>query len=60
MIDKRIKINYSELSIQTGELAKQANGSVMVQYGETVVLVAITGTKNSNSDKDFLPLSVDY
>ena len=60
MIDKRIKINNSELSIQTGELAKQANGSVMVQYGETVVLVAITGTKNSNSDKDFLPLSVDY
>ncbi len=48
------------LSIETGKIAKQADGAVQVQYGETVVLVAaVTGPPRSE-DIDFFPLSVEY
>ncbi|MCB1198427.1 MAG: polyribonucleotide nucleotidyltransferase [Bdellovibrionota bacterium] len=48
------------LSIETGVMAKQANGAVMVQYGETAVLVTATCSKSDREGVDFLPLSVDY
>lgn len=48
------------LSIETGKIARQAHGAVMVQYGETVLLVtAVTGPPRF-SDIDFFPLSVEY
>jgi polyribonucleotide nucleotidyltransferase len=47
------------LSIQAGKVAKQASGSVVVQYGDTVVLVTAVSA-NSERDIDFLPLSVEY
>jgi polyribonucleotide nucleotidyltransferase len=47
------------LSIQSGKLAKQATGSVLVTYGETVVLVSVVAAKEER-DTDFLPLSVEY
>ena len=47
------------LSIETGELAKQASGSALVQYGDTVVLVTATASKEAK-DIDFFPLTVDY
>lgn len=47
------------LSIETGELAKQASGAVMVRYGDTAVLVTATGSKDAK-DIDFFPLTVDY
>lgn len=47
------------LTIETGELAKQAGGAVMVRYGDTVVLVTATGSKEAK-DIDFFPLTVDY
>jgi polyribonucleotide nucleotidyltransferase len=47
------------LSIQSGKLAKQATGSVLVTYGETVVLVSVVAAKEER-DADFLPLSVEY
>ncbi len=48
------------LTVETGKLAKQASGSVVVQYGETVVLVAAVSTKDERPGIDFLPLSVEY
>ncbi len=48
------------LSIETGRLAGQANGSVMVRYGDTVVLATATATKEPRPDIDFFPLTVDY
>ena len=48
------------LTVETGKLAKQASGSVVVQYGETVVLVAAVSTKEERPGTDFLPLSVEY
>lgn len=48
------------LSIETGHMAKQANGAVLIQYGETSVLVTATCAKENREGIDFLPLSVDY
>jgi polyribonucleotide nucleotidyltransferase len=47
------------LSIETGRLARQASGSVVVRYGDTVVLCTAVVTREE-SDRDFLPLLVDY
>ncbi len=52
-------IGDKTLSIQAGKVAKQASGSVVVQYGDTVVLVTVVSA-NSERDIDFLPLSVEY
>ncbi len=48
------------LSIETGQLAKQAAGSVLVQYGETVVLCAVADGPPRNAFADFFPLTCDY
>lgn len=48
------------LTIETGELAKQANGSAVVRYGDTVVFAAVTSSKDDRGDTDFFPLTVDY
>ena len=48
------------LKLETGRMAKQANGSVLVTYGDTVVLVAATAEKGSGCGKDFFPLAVFY
>ena len=48
------------LSIETGELAGLANGNVLVRYGETVVMVNVTASKEPKEGIDFFPLSVDY
>ena len=57
-----VKRNFGgrELSIETGRLAKQANGSVMVRYGDSVVLVAVTGQTDPKPGASFFPLTVDY
>lgn len=49
-----------ELSIETGHLAKQASGAVLVRYGDTVVLVTATTSKEPREGVDFFPLTVDY
>ena len=49
-----------ELTLETGRLAKQANGSVLVTYGDTTVLVAATMSKAPREGIDFFPLLVDY
>jgi len=48
------------LSIETGKVAKQADGAVIVQYGDTVVLVAVVTAPTRADDIDFFPLSVEY
>lgn len=48
------------LTIETGKMAKQANGAVLVRYGDTVVLVATTASKEARQGTDFFPLTVDY
>ena len=53
-------INGRTLSIETGEIAKQANGSALARYGDTVVLAAATAASDDRGDLDFFPLTVDY
>ena len=48
------------LTIETGKIAKQANGAVLVRYGETAVVVAATGTDTPREGVDFFPLTVDF
>ena len=48
------------LTIEAGKIAKQANGSVLVRYGDTAVVVAVTGTKVPREGVDFFPLTVDF
>src|SRR6056297_4222479 len=59
-ISFKTQIEEETLSIQTGKVAKQASGSVWVQYGETIVLVTVVSTGEERPDVDFLPLSVEY
>ena len=54
------QINGKTFSIESGKLAKQAAGSVVVQYGETVVLVTATAAHSPKDGMSFLPLSVEY
>ncbi|MBP7334104.1 MAG: polyribonucleotide nucleotidyltransferase, partial [Candidatus Cloacimonas sp.] len=49
-----------KLIVETGKMAKQANGSVFIQYGETAVLVTATMSKEPVENQDFFPLTVDY
>src|SRR5438874_10346501 len=57
---REIQIGSRRISIETGKLAKQADGSVVVRSGDTVVLVTACHAANPREGIDFLPLTVDY
>src|SRR3970040_696461 len=52
-------INGQPFSIETGRMAKQADGSVVVRLGDTMVLVAVVAAQKK-TDRDFFPLTVEY
>ena len=54
------KLAGRELTIETGKIAGLANGSVVIKYGDTVVMVNVTAAKEPKEGIDFFPLSVDY
>src|SRR6478736_4428567 len=56
----QIKINDTSLSIETGKVAKQADGSVVVRCGGTVVLSTAVASRTAMEGRDFLPLTVEY
>ena len=60
VITKEVEIGGKKLYIETGRMAKQANGAVMIKYGETMVLVTAVASKDERTDIDFFPLSVEY
>ncbi len=57
-----VKTNFhgKEYSLETGRLAKQAHGSVLVRCGDTIILATAVGKKDVNESQDFFPLTVDY
>src|SRR4026208_1832466 len=57
---REIQIGSRRISIETGKLAKQADGSVLVRSGDTVVLVTACHAASAREGIDFLPLTVDY
>jgi len=48
------------LSLETGKISRQADGSVFVKYGDSTILATVCVNKESATDRDFLPLSVEY
>jgi len=60
VIKKSIELEGKTLSIETGKLAKQADGAVVVRYGDTMVLVTAVAAEEKNIERDFFPLSVEY
>jgi polyribonucleotide nucleotidyltransferase len=54
------QVGTGSITIETGKMAKQADGAVTVQLGETIVLVAAVGAANAKPGMDFFPLTVDY
>jgi len=60
IIRKEKEIGGRLLTIETGKMAKQANGSAVIRYADTMVLVTATCSKEPREDIDFFPLSVEY
>jgi polyribonucleotide nucleotidyltransferase len=62
MMEQKMSIEFGgrTLSIETGKIAKQANGAVAVQYGETIVLVTAVCSEEERKNIDFVPLTVNY
>ena len=54
------EIGGKKIILETGLMAKQANGAVVVRYGDTVVLSTAVSSKVERPNVDFLPLTVDY
>ncbi|NLU09593.1 MAG: polyribonucleotide nucleotidyltransferase [Tepidanaerobacter acetatoxydans] len=60
MPEFKTEIGGRKLIIETGKVAQQANGSVMIRYEDTVLLVTATASKKPREGVDFLPLTIDY
>nr|HQV34369.1 polyribonucleotide nucleotidyltransferase [Calditrichia bacterium] len=60
IVKKEREIGGKILSIETGRLAKQANGAALVTYGDTMILAVATASKEPREGIDFFPLSVEY
>jgi len=60
MHKRELQIGRQTLSIETGRLAKQADGAAVVRYGDTIVLVTACHAATPPEGIDFLPLTVDY
>ncbi|MFH0920361.1 MAG: polyribonucleotide nucleotidyltransferase [Fibrobacterota bacterium] len=60
LIKKEIDLNGKTMTIETGWWAKQANGSAVVRYGDTMVLVTVCASKDAKEGQDFFPLQVEY
>src|SRR3954463_15110140 len=60
MHTRELHVGQNTLRLETGKLAKQADGSVIVRYGDSVVLVSACAAATPREGIDFLPLTVDY
>ena len=59
-ITKTFKYGDHEVKLETGEIARQASGAVMVDMGGTTVMVTVVGKKDADPTRDFFPLTVNY
>ncbi|HEU0220007.1 MAG TPA: polyribonucleotide nucleotidyltransferase [Gallionella sp.] len=57
---KTLAYGKHQLTLETGEIARQASGAVMVSLDDTMVLVTVVGRKDAKPEQDFFPLTVDY
>ncbi|MFZ0064303.1 MAG: polyribonucleotide nucleotidyltransferase [Pyrinomonadaceae bacterium] len=59
-LKESIKLGDKELTVETGRVAKQADGSVVIRYGDTMLLVAAVSANTPREGVDFFPLTVEY
>ncbi len=59
-ISKTFTYGAHQVTLQTGEIARQAHGAVLISMGDTVVLCSVVAAKNAKPGQDFFPLTVDY
>ncbi|HLS42342.1 MAG TPA: polyribonucleotide nucleotidyltransferase [Paenalcaligenes sp.] len=59
-VTKKFQYGEHEVVLETGEIARQASGSVLVSVEDTVILATVVGAKNARPGQDFFPLTVDY
>ena len=57
---KEIEVAGKKISLETGKIARQADGAIIAQCGETVAMATVVGAKKINPDVDYFPLSVNY
>ena len=57
---KEIEVAGKKISLETGKVARQADGAIIATCGETIVLATVVGAKKVNPDIDYFPLSVNY
>ena len=59
-LSETIKVGDKDLKVETGKVAKQADGSVVISYGETIILVTAVSARTAKEGLDFFPLTVEY
>ncbi len=59
-LNESIKLGTQDLIVETGKVAKQADGSVVIRYGDTMLLVAAVSARTAREGMDFFPLTVEY
>src|SRR6266702_6553812 len=61
-MEQKVQVEFSgrTLTIETGKIAKQASGAVVVRSGDTIVLVTAVASKSAKAGQDFFPLTVNY
>jgi len=60
VVTKEFKFGDQTVSLETGRIARQATGSVMVTMGNTVILATVVGMKEARPGQNFFPLTVNY
>ena len=60
VVKKEIELEGKKLILETGKVARQADGAIIATCGETVILATVVGAKKVNPDMDYFPLSVNY
>ena len=57
---KEVEINGKKITLETGKIARQADGAIIAKCGETIVMATVVGAKKINPEIDYFPLSVNY
>ena len=60
MVTITVDVRGKKLTFETGKIARQANGAVVAQYGDTIVLATAGSDKTPKEGLDFFPLTIDY
>ena len=60
VVTKEFKFGDHAVKLETGEIARQASGAVMISMGDTVLLVTVVGEKTASPGRDFFPMTVNY